>query len=73
MSIGRVGPPALHAAAFEPGLFASVTLRNSLVSWSNVVHTPQSKNQFVNLIHGALRVYDLSDLVATLPAEKTVG
>lgn len=71
MSVGRVGPPALHAAALEPGLFTSVTLRNSLVSWSNVVRTPQSKNQFVNLVHGALGVYDLPDLVGTLPAETT--
>ena len=71
ISVGRVGLPALHAAALEPGLFASVTLRNSLVSWHNVVHTPQSKNQFVNLVHGALRVYDLPDLVGTLPKETT--
>jgi len=71
ISIGRTGPPALHAAALEPGMFASVTLRGSLVSWHNVVHTPQSKNQFVNLVHGALRVYDLPDLVATLPADTT--
>ena len=69
VSIGRTGPPALHAAALEPDLFSSVTLHNSLISWSNVVHTPQSKNQFVNLVHGALRVYDLPDLAKTLPAE----
>ena len=71
VSIGRVSPPALHAAALEPGLFASVILKNSLVSWSKVVHTPQSKNQFVNLVHGALRVYDLPDLVGAFPAETT--
>jgi acetyl xylan esterase AXE1 len=71
VSIGRVGPPALHAAAIEPGLFINVTLENGLVSWSNVVHKPQSKNQFVNLVHGALRVYDLPDLAETLPTEAT--
>lgn len=71
VSVGRTGPPALHAAALEPDLFASVTLRNSLFSWADVVRTPQSKNQFVNLVHGALRVYDLPDLLATLPAETT--
>ncbi|MDD4267960.1 MAG: acetylxylan esterase [Thermoguttaceae bacterium] len=69
-SIGRVGPPTLHAAALEADLFATVTLRNSLVSWSNVVHTPLTKNQNVNLVHGALRKYDLPDLVKTLPEEK---
>jgi len=66
VSIGRVGPPALHAAALERDLFARVTLRNSLVSWANVVQTPLSKNQFVNLVHGALRRYDLPDLAGTL-------
>jgi hypothetical protein len=70
VSIGRLGPPALHAAALESNLFAAVTLSGSLVSWSNVVHTPQSKNQFVNLVHGALRVYDLPNLVETLPADQ---
>jgi dienelactone hydrolase len=69
LSIGRIGPAALHAAALEPDLFAKITLRNSLSSWSNVVHTPLSKNQFANLVHGALRVYDLPDLVAALPGE----
>ena len=69
-SIGRVGPASLHAAALEPDLLAKVTLQNSLVSWSNVVHTPLSKNQFANLVHGALRTYDLPDLVAALPDEK---
>lgn len=71
ISIGRTGPPALHAAALEPDLFAHVTLRNSLFSWADVVRTPQSKNQFVNLVHGALRVYDLPDLLETFPAETT--
>ncbi len=70
VSVGRTGPVALHAAALESQLFATVTLSGSLVSWSNVVRTPQSKNQFVNLVHGALRVYDLPDLVATFPADK---
>ena len=70
LSVGRVGPAALHAAALEPDLFAKVTLRNSLISWSNVVHTPLSKNQFANLVHGALRIYDLPDLVTALPGEK---
>ena len=72
ISVGRTGPPALHAAALEPDLFGAIRLRNSLVSWSNVVHTPQSRNQFVNLVHGALRVYDLPDLARTLPSERLV-
>ena len=70
ISIGRVGPPALHAAALEPELFASVSLRNCVDSWSSVVRTPMATNQFENVVHGALGTYDLPDLLATLPKEK---
>ncbi len=70
ISIGRTGPAALHAAALEPQRFDSVTLRNSLISWSSVVGTPLARNQLVNVVHGALRSYDLPDLLATLPADK---
>jgi len=70
ISIGRTGPPALHAAALEPELFASVRLHRSLVSWSNVVHTPRAIRQLVNAVHGALKVYDLPDLLASLPPDR---
>lgn len=66
ISIGQTGPAALHAAALEPNLFASVTLRRCLVSWSNVVRTPLAKNPYPNVVHGALQTYDLPDLVRTL-------
>ena len=69
-SIGRVGPPALHAAALEPELFVSVSLRNCLGSWSSVLRTPMATNQFENVVHGALKTYDLPDLLGTLPNEK---
>ena len=70
LSVGRVGPAALHAAALEPQLFDSVTLRNCLRSWSDVVREPWALNQYVNIVHGALKVYDLPDLLATLPDGK---
>ena len=70
VSIGRTGPAALHAAALEPERFASVSLRNSLISWSNVVHTPLAEQQLAGVVHGALRVYDLPDLAAALGPEK---
>ena len=70
VSIGNVGPPALHAVALEPQLFASAVFRNCLQRWSLVVATPTAKNQFINVVHGALRVYDLPDLLATLPKDK---
>ena len=69
-SVGRVGPPALHAAALEPELFASAELTNCLGSWSDVVHTPLAKNQFVNVVHGALVKYDLADLIEAVPEGK---
>ncbi len=70
VSVGRVGPAALHAAVLEPGLFAAMTFQKCVVSWSNVVDTPLSKNQYANLIHGVLKTYDLPDLLAVLPPEK---
>jgi hypothetical protein len=70
VSIGLVGPPALHAAALEPRLFSTITLRNCVASWSDVARTPIPNNQLINAVHGALRVYDLPDLLATWPKEK---
>ncbi len=70
IGIGEAGPPALHAAALEPDLFASVRLERTITSWSDVVRTPVTSNQLVNTVHGVLRTYDLPDLVGTLPAEK---
>jgi len=68
VALGKAAPAALHAAALEPELFATVSLTNCLVSWSNVIHTPMAVEQFENVIHGALRTYDLPDLLGTLPA-----
>ncbi len=70
VGIGETGPAALHAAALEPDLFASLELRRSLVSWSDVVQTEVAVNQLVNTVHGALEKYDLPDLLGTLPKEK---
>jgi len=70
IAVGEAGPPALHAAALEPDLFATVRLERSLVSWSEVVRTPITRNQLVNAVHGVLRVYDLPDLASTLPPDK---
>ncbi len=70
VAIGECGPPALHAAALEQELFASLLLKQSLVSWVDVVRQPLARNQLANVIHGALKVYDLPDLVAVLPSKK---
>ncbi|MCX8036376.1 MAG: acetylxylan esterase [Candidatus Sumerlaeia bacterium] len=68
IAIGEAGPPALHAVALEPALFDSLELQRSIVSWDAVVRTPVTRNQLINTVHGALRYYDLSDLLAAVPA-----
>jgi hypothetical protein len=70
VAIGVAGSPVLHAVALEPKWFDMLTLKQSLASWSDVVANPRAGGQLGNVIHGALRVYDLPDLVASLPAEK---
>jgi dienelactone hydrolase len=70
ISLGRTGPPALHAAALEPQLFAKVTLTGCLQSWTELIQNPLMPNHFANVVHGALKTYDLPDLAASLPEEK---
>jgi len=71
VAIGQPTVPALHAAAVEPDLFASVKLIRGLDSWSSVIHHPLTPLSAAQIVHGALPVYDLPDLAATL-GEKLV-
>lgn len=64
VAIGEAAIPAIHAAALEPHRFASVRLVNMVPSWADVVASPGSHDQAVNVVHGALLAYDLPDLVA---------
>jgi cephalosporin-C deacetylase-like acetyl esterase len=70
VGVGRAGIAALHAAALEPELFASVTLRQTLDSWSQVVGRPVPQGQLTSAVHGALETYDLPDLVRSLEPAK---
>ena len=70
VAIDKMGPPALHAAALESHLFASVRISRSLVSWSKIIHQKTNRRQFCNAVHGVLEVYDLPDLASTLPKNK---
>jgi len=72
IAVGHVGVPALHAAALEPDLFASVRLVRTLTCWSNIIESGVSGNQMVNTVHGALTLYDLPDLAASLGDKLTV-
>lgn len=70
VAIGEAAVPALHAAALNPERFASVTLRRMISSWESIVAAPETRDQTVNMVHGALRVYDLADLIAMAGPEK---
>jgi hypothetical protein len=72
IAIGKVGVPALHAAALEPSLFQSVRISRSLVSWSNVIHSRLNQGLAIHIVHGALAHYDLPNLEATLGGKLTI-
>ena len=72
VAVGQAGVPALHAVALEPQLLGHVCIRETIRSWSNVVETHVAIKQQANLVFGALRHYDLPNLVASLPAKKVV-
>ncbi len=67
VATGEAAIPALHAAALEPALFASLRLERTIERWADVIHAPEARGQLINTVHGALRWYDLPDLVASLP------
>jgi dienelactone hydrolase len=62
---GPAAPVVLHAAALDDRVKV-VTLDGGLVSWESVVRMPISHNQLANVVPGALKVYDLPDLAASI-------
>ena len=60
---GVVAIPALHAVAIKPELFASLSLRGGNRTWQDFFDPTQPWDQAINVVHGALRHYDLPDLV----------
>ena len=69
VAVGDAGIPALHAAAVEPNGFRSVKLAGTLRSWSGVVSDPRTQVPQAQVVFGALLVYDLPDLAASLGAK----
>ena len=63
IAIGEAAIPALHAAALDPDAFRTVTLRNMLRTWEELVAATESRDQAVNVLHGPLQHYDLPDLI----------
>lgn len=66
VAAGKLGVPALHAAAMESDLFQNVTLFQPLCSWETIIDSTISEGQYVNCIHGAARLYELHDLAGLL-------
>jgi dienelactone hydrolase len=71
IGIGEAAPAALHAALYAPKI-SKLTLEGGLSSWTDVARAPLSKNQLSNVVPGALRVYDLPDLLPALPARSVI-
>jgi hypothetical protein len=70
IGVGQSGITALHAAALRPDLFTTVTLRETPRDWSSVVGNPAEGKQAKSIVHGALELYDLPDLVGLIGAER---
>lgn len=63
VAVGEAAIPALHASALAPDAFRTVTLRRMIPSWEAIVRATETFDQAVNIVHSALRHYDLPDLV----------
>ena len=70
IALGEAAIPALHAAALMKDAFRSVSLKRMIGSWHEVVDAGETFDQWVNVVHGALRRYDLPDLPALIDAER---
>jgi len=70
-SFGLPGTVAVHAAALESSLFGAVEVEASLNSWANVVEAGICYHPNTDLVHGALTVYDIPNLVESLGAKLT--
>ena len=70
VGVGHAGIVALHAAALNPDLFASVTLKKTPRSWASVVRLKSPAGHLDSTVHGALEVYDLPDLVRLVGKDK---
>ncbi|MGY8769539.1 MAG: alpha/beta hydrolase family protein [Pirellulales bacterium] len=70
IGVGQAGIVALHAAALRPELFASVTVRDTPHDWSTIAKQPVDHSPLESSIHGALKLYDLPDLVRLIGEDK---
>jgi hypothetical protein len=67
---GVAGLVALHAAALLDRKDVETTLDGSLAAWQSIFDIPVTYNQLSSIVPGAMKTYDLPDLVATLAPRK---
>ena len=66
ISVGYIGPAALHAAVIGQ-CFRQVKIIDSLVSWKEVAISYKLKDQLANIVPDVLNYYDLPDLIMLMP------
>ena len=67
---GQVGTVALHAAALDPQRFTHVTLHDAPRDWASIVRDPNPEGMLEYVVHGALELYDLPNLVTLAGKDK---
>jgi dienelactone hydrolase len=70
VAVGAAGVPALHAAALEPTMFATIELRDTIASWRDIVAESVPTGKLMSTIHGVLGKYDLPDLIQVAGIDK---
>lgn len=69
VGVGTAGPIALHSAFLDDNdRISDVTMEGSIASWEDVVKQGVIRTPLSVVVPGALRVYDLPDLVARTAA-----
>lgn len=69
---GAAVPVALHAAALDAGV-ATLHLDRPLVSWETLLKAKVPSVHLADAVPGALKVYDLPDLVEAMKPRKVYG
>lgn len=69
---GEMVPVAIHAVALQPEWFESITLHDGLTSWESVIDSRAPVPHLHNVVHGALKHYDLKDLLEMIPPGKLI-
>ncbi|MCC6511720.1 MAG: acetylxylan esterase [Pirellulaceae bacterium] len=63
---GRTCVAALHAAALNPTRFTTVKLNGAPESWTTIAGSAKEAHWLTATVHGALRSYDLPDLMQVI-------